>query len=316
MRYGRLFGAQDGNLFVVVSLTHEELVRPSAFYERRKDELRTEVGETKARISKHTLTLVVLALVVSFLLYRAIFVKQRSLLWVGLPVIPFGAWIVQQRHRLYDRCTRLCSVSDFYDGATARLARDWDVLDDGGQFVDPAHLYSSDLDLFGHGSMYQLLCSAQTQVGRETLSCWMKSPAVLEEIHARQQAIDELRTRRDLPELIAAVGPTHASDFNPEFLKGWVAEPLRRFPEWAPLVAFSLPIILIAVVILYGLGFIPLARLVPALEVVLVGEFMFGASFRSRVKTVLNSLPALSVSSQQCRSCCGSWNRSGSRRLN
>jgi hypothetical protein len=56
--------------------------------------------------------------------------------------------------------------------------------------------------------MYQLLCSAQTQIGRETLACWMKSPARLEEIYARQQAVAELRTRRNLPEAVAAVAPT------------------------------------------------------------------------------------------------------------
>jgi hypothetical protein len=279
----------------VVTLTDAERFRPLEFYERRKGELRTEVDDIKDRVSRHTFWLILCALLACFILYRAIFAKQRRWLWVAVPLVPLSAWIVERRHRLHHVSVELSNVNDYYDQATARLGRQWDALDGGDEFADADHLYSRDLDLFGHGSIYQLLCSAQTQIGRETLSDWMKFPAALEEIHARQQAVAELRIRRDLPESIAAVAPTEGSDFDPKFLKSWVARASSRFPKWAPVVAFALPIMLIAVPILYGLGFVPLPALLRAVELLLLAEVVFGSFFRSRVKSVLDSLPALSV---------------------
>jgi DNA mismatch repair ATPase MutS len=177
----------------------------------------------------------------------------------------------------------------------ARLSRNWDALDDGSEFIDAEHLYSSDLDLFGPGSMYQLLCSAQTQIGRETLAHWMKSPARREEIYARQQAVAELQARRDLPEAVAAVAPASGSDFQPDFLTDWAAGSSPRFPKWAPIVTFLLPVGLISAPILYGLGFLAFAGLVSAVEAIIVAELTIGALFRKPVKAILESLPALSV---------------------
>jgi DNA mismatch repair ATPase MutS len=79
-------------------------------------------------------------------------------------------------------------------------------LEGGDAFISEDHLYSKDLDLFGHGSLYQVLCSARTQIGRETLARWMMSAAKREEIEARNAAVRELRPRRDLPERLAAAG--------------------------------------------------------------------------------------------------------------
>lgn len=276
-----------------MSLTEPEQSRPSAFYNRRTGELRAAADEIKNRVANHTLLLIVLALVCCFALYKGIFAKQRSVLWLAAAVVPPAVWILQRRQRLHHRSAQLCSIADYYDRGTARLNRDWDALDDGSEFVDAEHLYSSDFDLFGQGSMYQLLCSAQTQIGRETLAHWMKSPATLEELYARQQALAELRTRRELPEAVAA--PASAADFQPGFLKAWAAAPSPRFANWSPIVAVVLPLALVIIPILFWLGFLALGNLVSAIELIAAAEFAFGALFRKRVKAILESLPALSV---------------------
>jgi hypothetical protein len=278
-----------------VNFTEAEQVCPSAFYDRRARELRAAAEEIKNRIATHTLLLVVLALLCCFALYKGIFAKQRSLLWLAVGVVPPAAWIVQRKQRLHQRSAQLCSIADYYDQGMARLARDWDVLDDGSEFIDAEHLYSSDFDLFGQGSMYQLLCSAQTQIGRETLARWMKSPATREEIYARQQAVAELRTRRDLPEAVAAAAPTSASDFQPGFLKDWATGSSPGLANRSSIVAFVLPLALITVPIFYWLGFLALGSLVPAVELIIAAEFAVGALSRGRVKAILQSLPALSV---------------------
>lgn len=270
-----------------------ELTLPSDFYSRRSTELRAEADETSARYSKYTQVLMLLGLLACVALYQSI-VAKRWLLWTVGGLVPVAGWVVQRRHRLHVRSVQLCSLTDYYGKGTARLARKWNELDDGKKFLEQDHLYSTDLDLFGEGSLYQLLCSARTHIARETLARWMKSPAKREEILARQEAISELRPRRDLPESIVTAGPMQVSDFRPEFLKNWVAES-SPFPLWAPILALLLALAVIIQPILYWAGFLALDTLWANLVKLLFIEAVFAAIFRSQVKSVLEPLDTLSI---------------------
>jgi MutS domain V len=278
----------------VTILTDEELVRPSNFYSRRSDELHFAAGESAARYSRFTKFLIVLGLLACVAFYQSVFVKRLPL-WAAILVIPAGAVVIQHRHRWHLRSVQLCSQIEYYEKGAARLARKWDLLDGGDRFIDQDHFYSEDLDLFGRGSLYQLLCSARTHIARETLAHWMKAPAELEEIHARHAAIAELRPRRELLELLAAAGPMQVSDFRPEFFKAWVAEGSSNFPIGAPLAAFLLALAVIISPILYWSGFLGLQALWMTLGALLFTETIFAVTFRGRVKSVLESLGTLSI---------------------
>ena len=49
----------------------------------------------------------------------------------------------------------------------------------GTQFDEPHHVYASDLDLFGKGGLFELLCTVRTRMGEERLAQWLKTPAPL-----------------------------------------------------------------------------------------------------------------------------------------
>ena len=278
----------------MASLTDEELVRPSEFYARRSDELRVATHENAARYSRYTQFLIVLGSLACVAFYQSVFAKRLPL-WPAILAIPAGVLLVQQRHRCHRRSVRLSNLIEYYHKGAARLAQKWDLLDGGDRFIDQDHFYARDLDLFGQGSLYQLLCSARTHIARETLAHWMKSPAKLEEIHARHEAISELRLRRELPELLATAGPMQVSDFRPESLKAWVAESSPRFPMWAPLVAFLLALAAILLPIFYWSGSLSLETLWVTLGALLFTEVIFGATFHGHVKAVLESLGTLSI---------------------
>ena len=75
---------------------------------------------------------------------------------------------------------------------------------DGTRYLD-GHAYARDLDLFGRGSLFELLNSARTEVGEETLADWLRAPAPVDEVLARQAAVDELRPMLDVREDIAVL---------------------------------------------------------------------------------------------------------------
>lgn len=63
----------------------------------------------------------------------------------------------------------------------------------GGEFSDPEHFYSFDLDLFGEGSLFQFLNRTVSVGGKEKLAGWLSSPDLDEEIiNDKQKAIREL----------------------------------------------------------------------------------------------------------------------------
>ena len=274
--------------------TDEELLRPSDFYVRRSGELRGAAEEVAVLHSRYTQFLVLLGLLGCALLYESV-VAKRLPLWPTILVIPAGAWVVQRRHRCHLKSVELHSLLEYYEKGFARLSRKWDSLDDGDNFREPNHLYAEDLNLFGQGSLYQLLCSARTRIAQQTVASWMKSPANRDEIRGRQEAISELRSRRDLPEAVAAAGAIKAGDFRPEFFKMWVAEPCAKFSILAPTTAFVLALAAIAAPFLFWSGFVDGQGFWSMFSTLLVVDALFALALRGRAKILLKSLPTLAV---------------------
>ena len=91
--------------------------------------------------------------------------------------------------------------------------------------MKPEHPYAADLDLFGKGSLFELISTARTHVGEDTLARWLLAPAAPEEIRARQNAIDELRPRLDLREDLAIFGEEARTGVDPVSLAAWGEAP-------------------------------------------------------------------------------------------
>ena len=106
------------------------------------------------------------------LLYQAI-----SIVWALLPAALFVALAVLHEHvlRLLDRRRR---AERYFEKALARLDGKWaGTGETGDRYLDPAHPYAQDLDLFGKGSLFELLCTARTHIGEDTLARWLLAPA-------------------------------------------------------------------------------------------------------------------------------------------
>ena len=110
----------------------------------------------------------------------------------------------------------------FYERGLARLEDRWaGGGEQGERFRDDNHVYSNDLDLFGRGSLFELLSLARTRTGEETLARWLKSPADAAEIHARQAASDELSSALDLRERFALAGASVRASVHTDRLLEW-----------------------------------------------------------------------------------------------
>ena len=125
------------------------------------------------------------------------------LLPVAISIIPLV--IVQQW--LVTRWARHRQAAMYYQRALDRLDDQWmGQGDEGLRYVQEDHPYCGDLDVFGRGSMFQLLCTAHTAAGRDALAGWLLAPADAPTVRARQLAARELRDQVELREAIDLSG--------------------------------------------------------------------------------------------------------------
>jgi hypothetical protein len=274
----------------------QETETPLDFYTRRAQEVQSTAEQVNDRRGKWLFACVVLAILVCICLYRS-FITKKMPYWSAAFPVAVLAFAMRRAKEHRSRVLKLLSVHESYDKGIARLKRQWDSLDDGKDFIDPDHIYATDLDLFGRGSLFQLLCSARTHLGRETLARWMKSAAPKEEVLARREAICELRERRDLFESIAAAGTSAISDCSPGTFKNWLAEmsSRSRFPLWAPVLPFLMIPVLIALPFLYWTGNLSLQGLWAGGIVLIALEATFARMFDEHVRLILQSVHMLSI---------------------
>jgi hypothetical protein len=172
----------------------------------------------------------------------------------------------------------------FYERGLARLEERWQGTGEAGErFRSPDHPYSEDLDLFGKGSLFQLMCSARTQAGEEILARWLRAPSTMAEVYSRHEAVRELRGRIDLREDLAVLGTEVRAGMNPEALARWSTDPPVRFSAQERYGAVLLAGAGVLSIVFFFVGKVPLS--VPV--VVLLLEFLFAYRLRPRVRHVI-----------------------------
>ena len=199
--------------------------------------------------------------------------------WVLAPVPVFIA-LAAAHDRVLRRRALAERAADSYERGLARLEHRWMGAGESGErYRDPAHPYGEDLDLFGKGSVFELLCRARTRMGEDTLAAWLLAPAPPEIVLARQQAVAELRPRLDLRESLAVLAGDVRSDVHPEALAAWgEAPPLLPAGWWRRAGHF-----LLAGLGLAGLVFWFVTGIITPLIVVLLADALLLLGIRKRV---------------------------------
>jgi hypothetical protein len=90
--------------------------------------------------------------------------------------------------------------------ALSRVKGEWRTLpEDGARFVSDTHPYTSDIDVFGPGSLYQRVSVAHTRYGEDALARHLREPVLPEEIRRRQEAVRALVPRFEERQLLEAL---------------------------------------------------------------------------------------------------------------
>jgi len=214
----------------------------------------------------------------------ALFKMAFSPAWLLLPIAAFGG-VVPYHMRVRQLLSRARRGVDFYRAGLARIEDRWMGRGEQGErFADAHHVYSADLDLFGAGGLFELLCVARTRMGEDTLARWLLAPAKREEIDARQQAVTELRARLDLREALAILGNRSTAGVSPDALLSWVNSPSRLAQQWLKWVIRGLAIAFVAAALVWYV-----TGLLSPVLVVLVIEACCATALKRQLRATINA---------------------------
>jgi hypothetical protein len=204
-------------------------------------------------------------------------------LWLIAPAVGFVAAVVRHA-RVNGARSRAQRAAAFYRLGLARIEDRWSGSGPTGErFADPHHVYASDLDLFGAGSLFQLLSGARTRMGEATLAQWLLAPANVVEIARRHECIADLAPRLQLREDFAVAGEVADVGVQPVALANWAETPNTLTQRWLMPLSVLLPLLAVLTAILWAAG-----GMAAPLILVLILEVVTLYVLRPRLHAVLD----------------------------
>lgn len=126
--------------------------------------------------------------------------------------------------------TRARAAVQYYADGIARIEDRWmGTGPTGERFLATDHPYAGDLDVFGPGSVFQLMCRARTPMGEDRVAAWLLAASSPADIRVRQTRVHGLLDRIDFRERIAVVNAGARQFLWPGPLLAW-AETAASLP--------------------------------------------------------------------------------------
>lgn len=117
---------------------------------------------------------------------------EYILLFSFFPLLLF-IWLVKRHNRWFYRKDFLKKKIEINDQELCAIQYDFSNFDGGKEYIDPSHLYTFDLDVFGDHSLFQYINRSSTPIGKQQLAEWFNHHLEdKESIEQRQIAIREL----------------------------------------------------------------------------------------------------------------------------
>lgn len=209
----------------------------ASLYRERKDRfdaLATDL-RNRSRLISHLRGAAFLAAAAALLVAV---LAQPVAVWFGLALGVVFIALIFAHARVFEKLEDAERWAAVNARALARVTGSWRELADTGESLKPqGHPYAEDLDLFGHGSLYQRLSVAHTRYGQRALRDTLVEPAPLEESLARQAAVrelvDELELRQRFESLSMAAVQTLAERTGQQSSRRREAPDPEPFFEWA-----------------------------------------------------------------------------------
>ena len=133
-----------------------------------------------------------------FAVYLTIVNDSFSIMAVGFVLLLLAfAWLVARQGEFERQRDYYLDLQKINENEITSLTDNTNLYSNGQQFGNEKHFYTSDLDIFGPASLFQLINRAATSTGNYKLAAWLKAPADKLTIESRQAAVKEIAAKND-----------------------------------------------------------------------------------------------------------------------
>jgi hypothetical protein len=165
----------------------EKLTR---FYKEEKDKLEIELKAVKNKLANLSILRLIVFLGTSFGIYF-LFDTLRIVGVIGaVGVIVFGILLIKYLDAKESKILLITKIK-INETEIRVLEGDFSFLKTGEEFIDPTHVYSNDIDLFGRGSFFQYINRTSTKQGAKELAKTITKNHILS-IDKKQEVLKEL----------------------------------------------------------------------------------------------------------------------------
>jgi hypothetical protein len=213
-----------------------------------------------------------------------------------LAIVPIGGAIYAIRAfmRFRGKSIELARRSNFYEQGIDRMEDNWRGKGSiGADFQRVGHIYQSDLDILGEGSLFELICTTRSEVGAERLASYLLDPPTFEEAKARQDAVKELRNATELREEIALLGKYQFLNCDGKHLRDWLSLPTINVHRFVPVFLFVSSAISLMLGMCICARIVPWAQAAPVLIPLLAAQAGISLIMMRRIRLHLNTLRTL-----------------------
>jgi len=228
-------------------------------YKIREKDFSQELAEAKKRLGYLAHLRLFTFLITAFLISYSIYSGRGELILYAIPPAVVFILLVINYRRLVKSAAYLENMVAVNQKSLQRLNWQWPAFSEKGeQYASSEHPYSTDLNIFGRGSLFQYINSTVTRGGEETLADLLKGQKDPASIGGRQESVKELSEKLPWRQHFQATGmETEVKQEKPEELLAW-AKDLQtgvKFPGFL----LILPFITTLLFLLYYLQDLPLS---------------------------------------------------------
>lgn len=189
-----------------------------------------------------------------------------------------------------DRESFYKAVMEMNENRDKRKKREFKDFDTGLEFMDSTHPFSSDLDLFGMHSLFQMINHTVSRGGKARLANWLKTPLNPEKAAEKQQALFELSGKKDFLFIFEAFGKAFMKKDNAPDGKARFYAWLKNSQQWHSF--YYLPMVLgpiVGLIVLFGALYSVFSTLYLSIFI-LIGIGLLGLVFKPLMEA-MKALP-------------------------
>ena len=234
----------------------QQAIKEYYYTEQQKCEL--EIKHFARRINIYSFLRLFALIIGVILFYQALRFDLILLSFLVVLLLILGfSWLVSKQSIFQKRLEYFSNLSKVHANELNSLNRKPNLYSDGSAYIDDLHPYTSDLDIFGQSSLYDLMNRCSTTQGNAKLGLWLQEPASVEDIRERQSAVKELSTKLSWKHHFQAVllFSNKANDDQSAQLLNYLKIVAVKPSSWFKLYVRWVPVLFLALAI--GAWFIP-----------------------------------------------------------